>query len=358
LTVSSNSRFVLNEQITGVSSGVTAYVTGFQGITLIGIDKASLSNFTTSEVITGNISGATTNVTTTNNNKTQGFWTLSGNSMWIGTNVSLSTSGLTDLYQSVTTTTPINVSNVTPSSGISASINSSGILNIQNTGVLSFNNQTGTVNGVSTVRGLTGTVGLTASSGVLLSTTGNTLTFTNTGVLSVNTATGDIINVAQTNAANIFTQSQQFTQGILIDTNPSSSNGGLTADFNKNTIYRPSLQFYNEPYAAITGVSGATLNLDLSIAQVFGVTLNNSIPSISISNATTLVPSRTIGFTLILTMGTSPATISSWGSAIKWPGGFAPLLSTGVGKTDVFSFVTYNNGISWLGFVGGQNYLP
>jgi collagen type VII alpha len=241
------------------------------------------------------------------------------------------------------------------SAGTGITISTSG-----NTLTISATSVSGITSAVLSLRGLTGNVGFAASSGVSLSTTGNTLTFTNTGVLSINISeTGNVENVAKTDAANIFTQSQQFTQGFLIETSPTTpTGGGLTADFNKNTIYRPSLQFYNEPYAAINGVSGATLNLDLSLAQVFGVTLNNSIPSISISNATTSVPSRTIGFTLILTMGTSPATISSWGSAIKWPGGFAPLLSTGVGKTDVFSFVTYNNGISWLGFVGGQNYLP
>jgi hypothetical protein len=59
LTVSSNSNFVLNEQISGPLSGATAIITGFQGTTLIGINKESTKNFTPTEVITGNISSAT-----------------------------------------------------------------------------------------------------------------------------------------------------------------------------------------------------------------------------------------------------------------------------------------------------------
>ena len=209
---------------------------------------------------------------------------------------------------------------------------------------------------VHSIRGLTGTVGFAASSGLSLSSTGNTLNIQNTGVLSINTSeTGNVINVPKTDAANIFTESQTFTKGLLIDTNPSSSSGGLTADFNKNTIYRPTLQWYNEPYDTIGVSAGGVLTLDLSKAQVFVVTLDTSIASITISNATTTIPSRSIGFTLILKITTAAATIGDWGT-IKWQDGFSPVLSTGPGKTDVFSFVSYDNAATWLGFIGGQNY--
>jgi len=354
LTVSSNAGFVLNEQITGALSGVTAYVTGFRGITLIGIDKASSSNFTTSEVITGNISGTSTNVTTNNTNKGKGFWVDGGNSMWIGTNVSLSTSGLTDFYNGVTTTTPINVSNVSPSSGISASINSSGTLNIQNTGILSFNGLTGAVNGVSTVRGITGNIGLTGSPGLVVSSTGNTLTFTNSGVLSVNSSSGAIINVAKTDTANIFTQTQTFRQPLLLATSPAPANGGgLTFDMGFNTLLKPTLQGYNEPCITLTPVSN-TITLDLSVSQVFFITLSSSINTLNIIN-TPAAPNRSTGFTLIISMNTPFSTIT-WGSKIRWAGNTPPVLSSAANKVDIFSFVTIDAGTSYFGFVGGQNY--
>ena len=63
---------------------------------------------------------------------------------------------------------------------------------------------------------------------------------------------------------------------------------------------------------------------------------------------------RTSGFTLILK--TEVSNTINWGSQIKWPNnGAAPTLSSGQ-KRDVFSFVTFDNGASWLGFIGGQGY--
>jgi hypothetical protein len=51
---------------------------------------------------------------------------------------------------------------------------------------------------VSSIRGLTGAVGITNGSGIGLSVSGNTLTFSNTGVLSVNGSTGSVITYAGT----------------------------------------------------------------------------------------------------------------------------------------------------------------
>jgi hypothetical protein len=213
------------------------------------------------------------------------------------------------------------------------------------------------INLVNSVRGITGNVGFTGSSGLAISSTGNTLTFTNSGVLSINSATGAITNVAKLDVAQNFTATQNFTTGFTIVPTGPATFGGLTADFNKNTIYQPTLQWYNEPYAAVSIDSG-TLTLDLSKAQVFTVTLTSSITNFVLTNVPTTVANRTIGFTLILQMNTPTSTIT-WGSKVRWAGGVAPTLtsgSAGVQKVDVFSFVTVDNGVSWLGFIGGQNF--
>jgi hypothetical protein len=41
---------------------------------------------------------------------------------------------------------------------------------------------------------------------------------------------------------------------------------------------------------------------------------------------------------------------------VKWQAGTAPNITSVNGKIDTFSFLSVNNGTSWLGFVGGQNY--
>ncbi len=61
---------------------------------------------------------------------------------------------------------------------------------------------------VISLRGLTGTVGLTNGSGIGLSVSGQTMTFSNTGVLSIDGGTGAITNVAKTNVNNFFSASQ------------------------------------------------------------------------------------------------------------------------------------------------------
>jgi hypothetical protein len=56
---------------------------------------------------------------------------------------------------------------------------------------------------------------------------------------------------------------------------------------------------------------------------------------------------------MILTNNTPNQNVT-W-TNVKWAGGVKPTLS-GAGKIDVFSFVTYDKGTSWLGFIGGQNF--
>ena len=128
---------------------------------------------------------------------------------------------------------------------------------------------------------------------------------------------------------------------------------GGTVNFNSNTAYKPTLQYYNEPYAVV-GITGNGLTLDLSTSQVFGVTLNSPINTLTISN-TPSTANRSIGFTLILTADGTPRGIT-WGNSIKWSGAVSPTLTSTNGKKDVFTFVSINGGSEWLGFIAGQNF--
>jgi hypothetical protein len=63
-------------------------------------------------------------------------------------------------------------------------------------------------------------------------------------------------------------------------------------------------------------------------------------------------------FTLVIKYpgsGTTTA-IVQWPSSFKWPGGTAPTLTNTGGKTDTFTFLSLDNGSTWLGHVGGQNF--
>jgi len=141
--------------------------------------------------------------------------------------------------------------------------------------------------------------------------------------------------------------------GAATTLNLGPTGGTGTIDVNRNTIQEATLKFYNEPTSS-PSISAGTLTLDLSAAQVFTVSLNASVTTLTISN-TPATASRSIGFTLILTADGTARTVA-WGAAVLWPGGTGPTLTSTNGKKDVFSFVTTDGGTTWLGFVGGQNY--
>jgi hypothetical protein len=46
----------------------------------------------------------------------------------------------------------------------------------------------------------------------------------------------------------------------------------------------------------------------------------------------------------------------TWGASVKWAGGTAPTLTSTNTKVDIFTFVTWDAGTTWYGFVSGQNF--
>ena len=136
-----------------------------------------------------------------------------------------------------------------------------------------------------------------------------------------------------------------------INLGPTGGTGAI--DVNRNTIQEATLKFYNETTSA-PAISAGTLTLDLSAAQVFTVSLNANVTTLTISN-TPATASRSIGFTLILTADGTARTVT-WGAAVLWPAGTSPTLTSTNGKKDVFSLVTTDGGTTWLAFAGGQNF--
>lgn len=129
--------------------------------------------------------------------------------------------------------------------------------------------------------------------------------------------------------------SGNFTNGLQIDNN-------LTINAR-----------YTEKIVPVSIVSsGVTLNL--SSGNLFTTTLNSNISGIIISNPPS-ASNTAIGFSWILTADGTSRTIT-WPNSIKWPGGTTPTLTSTNAKRDILSFLSTDNGTSYLGFIGGQNY--
>lgn len=125
------------------------------------------------------------------------------------------------------------------------------------------------------------------------------------------------------------------------------------ADF-LGTIEKASLRSFREFKTAPT-ISAGTLTLDLSSSSVFEVSHSENITTLTISNPVTSNANGVQAFTLRLVYTATAYTIA-WGASIKWPSATPPTLSAGNGVVDIFTFVSYDGGSSWNGFVGGQNY--
>ena len=100
-------------------------------------------------------------------------------------------------------------------------------------------------------------------------------------------------------------------------------------------------------FDATTLTSGTSIAWNLAENQVARLALA--------TNGTMGDPSnKTDGATYILSVTQSTGTNTlAWNASFKWPGGTAPTLTAGSGKTDIFTFVS--NGTSLFG-VASQNY--
>jgi uncharacterized protein YjbI with pentapeptide repeats len=117
-------------------------------------------------------------------------------------------------------------------------------------------------------------------------------------------------------------------------------------------LIRAKLRDYSETVSSPT-ISAGTLVLNLETSNIFTVSLNAAITTLTISNP----PASGSGgsFTLIFTAdGTARAV--TWPASIKWAGGTAPTITSTSGKADSFAFFTSDGGTTWQGYVGGQNF--
>ena len=133
-----------------------------------------------------------------------------------------------------------------------------------------------------------------------------------------------------------------------------------TLDVNGHT----KLKTYSENVAALS-IVGNQVEVDLSEAQSFTLTLTDNVDAFVLTNP----PSGSTSFTIKIlqdsTGGRSVGidTFKDSGSTsipIYWPGGLVPQVTTTADKTDIYSFKTFDgDNITTSGFygvVGGQNF--
>lgn len=95
--------------------------------------------------------------------------------------------------------------------------------------------------------------------------------------------------------------------------------------------------------------AGTTETLDLGDGNVHDVTLDENV-EFTFTGATSGVA---CSFTLILRQDGAGGNSVTWPASVDWAGGTAPTISTTGSTVNVLTFLTADNGTTWLGFASG-----
>jgi len=119
------------------------------------------------------------------------------------------------------------------------------------------------------------------------------------------------------------------------------------------TNWRRRFRSYTERTVSPT-IGANALTLDLALGEVFLVSKNGNMTTLTISN----VPAATKGTTSfsLKTLANGSSYTWTWPGSVKWAGASAPTFTTTNGKRDWFTFVSDDGGTTWFGFVSGQNF--
>jgi len=177
--------------------------------------------------------------------------------------------------------------------------------------------------------------------------------FALTASYAANSAGGGGASV--TNPGNNYIITSDGTSGGLVGESNllfDGSNMTITGSiYMSGSIYKPTLVDWEEKYSSPT-ISGGSLTLDLSQGNVFNVTLNALVSTLTITNPPI---ANNAGSFVLITNGDGSPYPFVWSTAVTWSGGVAPTISSGSGKKDIYGFISLNQGTNWYGFIGVQN---
>ena len=108
-------------------------------------------------------------------------------------------------------------------------------------------------------------------------------------------------------------------------------------------------------------ISSGNVNVDLSKGQSFNLNIDAAVTGFTVINP----PSESTAFTIKITQGSTAYSVgidtftnnaTGAGATVYWPGGNVPIVTQVAGKTDIFSFKSFDSCIALFGIVGGQNF--
>jgi hypothetical protein len=174
------------------------------------------------------------------------------------------------------------------------------------------------------------------------------------GVGTVTDATPDTLartTVIRSSNANSAINLSAGTHVIVNAPIPGYATGDL--NFQDLILKRPEICDYSETVAT-PSISSGTLTLNLETANVFNVTHNANITTLTISNPP--ASGKCGSFTLHLTQDATGGRTLTMPASVKWSGGTAATISTTASKRNKFVFDTIDGGTTWDCALVGKNY--
>ena len=112
---------------------------------------------------------------------------------------------------------------------------------------------------------------------------------------------------------------------------------------------RAEIKDYSETKTAPSSASNV-LTLDIVNGNVFSTLLTENVTTFNFNNPS---PSgKACSFTWVMTQHSAAVTVT-WPAAVKWDSGTAPTITANNGIY-VFTFMTYDAGTTWYGFLAGS----
>jgi len=129
--------------------------------------------------------------------------------------------------------------------------------------------------------------------------------------------------------------------------------GNNPVSMGSTTVSQLVLKDYTETVSVI-GDTGTSATLNLANGNVFTATLTGNC-TFTFTTGVNRYPNAQ-SFTLILTNDSTPSRTISWPASVKWPNASAPSRTTTANKTDIWSFMTPDNGTTWYGNIALYNF--
>ena len=137
--------------------------------------------------------------------------------------------------------------------------------------------------------------------------------------------------------------------------------GTATSRASLDVVGPARFETYHDMPKTVSSSSGV-VRINLSKAQNFELTTTEDITQFTVFGAAS---NSATTFTLKIVQDSSThygvgidtfKNLSDTSLSVYWPGGTIPTVTTTAGKTDIYSFMTFDGGTTFYGVIGGQNF--